>query len=149
MKNWPRWRNLTWATASQSHRICEADSSSRHLSQMGSSVNHNLKRCPFRWQCPVSSPTTHLSWSLFNFNRSLVLLAEGPNDGTYSSTTDHNFMGQLRSARILKVTTLVAWLTSRQYNLFILLFLALFPLYIGWEMKSLYAVYLTQFSTSL
>jgi hypothetical protein len=45
---------------------------------MGSSVNPNLKRCPFRWQCPVSSPTTHLSWSLFNFNRSLILLAEGP-----------------------------------------------------------------------
>jgi hypothetical protein len=45
---------------------------------MGLSVNPNLKRCPFRWQCPVSSPTTHLNWSLFNFNRSFVLLAEGP-----------------------------------------------------------------------
>jgi hypothetical protein len=28
-----------------------------------------------RWQCPVSSPTTHLHWSLFSFNRSFVLLA--------------------------------------------------------------------------
>jgi hypothetical protein len=43
-----------------------------------SSVNPILKRCPFRWQCPVSSPTTQLNWSLFNFNRSFVLLAEGP-----------------------------------------------------------------------
>jgi hypothetical protein len=37
-----------------------------------------LKRCPFRWQCPVSSPTTHLNCPLFNFNISFVLLAEGP-----------------------------------------------------------------------
>jgi hypothetical protein len=79
MQNWPRWWNLTWVTASQSHRVCVADSSSsRHLSQMGSSVNPNLKRCAFRWECPVSSPMTHLNWSLFSFNRSFVLLAEGP-----------------------------------------------------------------------
>jgi hypothetical protein len=65
--------------ASQSHRIWVADlSSSRHLSQVGSSVNPSLKRCPFKWQCPVKSPTTHLNWSRFNFNRSFVLLAEGP-----------------------------------------------------------------------
>jgi hypothetical protein len=56
----------------------QCDSSSfRHLSQRGSSVNSNLKRCPFRWQCPVSSPTAQLNWSLFSFNRSFVLLAEG------------------------------------------------------------------------
>jgi hypothetical protein len=61
--------------ASQSHRICVADSSScRHLSQVGSPVSPSLKRC----QCPVSNPTTHLSWSLFSFNRSFVHLAEGP-----------------------------------------------------------------------
>jgi hypothetical protein len=53
-------------------------SSTRHLSQAGSSVNPSLKRCPFRWQCPVNSPTTHLNWSLFKFNRSFVLLAECP-----------------------------------------------------------------------
>jgi hypothetical protein len=75
MKNWPRWR----AIASQSHRICVADSSSsRHLSQMWSSTNPNLKRCPFRWQCPVNSPTIHFNWSLFDFRRSFVLLAEDP-----------------------------------------------------------------------
>jgi hypothetical protein len=56
-----------------------ADSSScRHLSQVGSSINPSLKRCPFRWQFPVSNPATHLNWSLFNLNRSFVLLAEGP-----------------------------------------------------------------------
>jgi hypothetical protein len=64
--------------ASQSHRICAADSSScRHLSQVGSSVSPSFRRCPFRWQCPVSNPTTHLSWSLFSSNRSFVCLAEG------------------------------------------------------------------------
>jgi hypothetical protein len=45
---------------------------------MGSAVKPNLKRCPFRWQCPVSSPTTHLNWSLLGLNRSFVLLSEGP-----------------------------------------------------------------------
>jgi hypothetical protein len=75
-----------WATASQSHRLCVADSSSsRHLSQMGSLANPNLKRCPFRWQCPGSSPTTHLKWSLFNFNRSFVLLEEGPSMSPFAS----------------------------------------------------------------
>jgi hypothetical protein len=65
--------------ASQSHKISVVDSSSsRHLSQVGSSGNPILKRCPFTWQCPVSSPTTHLNWSLFNFNKCFVLLAEGP-----------------------------------------------------------------------
>jgi hypothetical protein len=64
--------------ASQSRKICVADSaSSRHLKQLGSSVNPSLKRCPLRWQYPVNSPITHLNWSLFTFNRSFVLLAEG------------------------------------------------------------------------
>jgi hypothetical protein len=39
-----------------------------HLSQVGSSVSPILKRCPFRWQCPVSSPTIHLNWSLTGTN---------------------------------------------------------------------------------
>jgi hypothetical protein len=39
VKNWSRWRNLKWATASQSHGICVADSSSsRHLLREWSSV---------------------------------------------------------------------------------------------------------------
>jgi hypothetical protein len=41
-----------------------------HLSQIGLSVNPGLKRCLFRWQCPVNSPTTHRSWFLSNFNSS-------------------------------------------------------------------------------
>jgi hypothetical protein len=65
--------------ASQSHRMCVAHSSfSRHLSHMGLFVNPILKRCPVRWQCPVSSPVTHLNWFLFSLNSSLVLLTEGP-----------------------------------------------------------------------
>jgi hypothetical protein len=79
-KKWPRWRNRKWAIASQSQRTCVADSSSsRRLSQVGSSVSPNLKRCPFRWKCRVSSPTIHLNWSLLSFNRSLGLLTEGSN----------------------------------------------------------------------
>jgi hypothetical protein len=78
-RTWPGWRNLNWAIASRSHRICVTDSSSsRHPSQVGSSVNLKLKRCPFRWQCSLNSPIIHINWSLFNFNRSFVLLAEGP-----------------------------------------------------------------------
>jgi hypothetical protein len=51
--------------ASQSHRTCVADSSSsRHLSQVGSSVSPNFKGCLFRWQCPVNSPNIHLNWSV-------------------------------------------------------------------------------------
>jgi hypothetical protein len=65
--------------ASHSYRICVSDSSSsRQRSQVGSSVNSNLKRYPFRLQCPVNSPTTHLNWSLFNVNRPFILLAEEP-----------------------------------------------------------------------
>jgi hypothetical protein len=76
--------------ASQSHKICVADSSSsRHLSQVGPSINPILKRCPFRWQCPVSSLTIHLNWSLFNFNRSFVLLAEGPDISPFSTNVTH------------------------------------------------------------
>jgi hypothetical protein len=63
-----------------------ADSSScRHLSQVGSSANPSLKRCPLRWQCPVSNFTTHLSWSLFSSNRSFVRLAEGPDINPFAS----------------------------------------------------------------
>jgi hypothetical protein len=84
---------LTWfhnklaqvTKTSQSHRTCVADSSSsRHLSHMGSSVNPSLKRCPFRWQCPVNSPTIYLNWFLLSFNRSFDLLAEGPTVRTLS-----------------------------------------------------------------
>jgi hypothetical protein len=55
--------------ASQSHRICAADSSScRHFSQVGSSVSPSLKRCPLRWQYPVKI--------LLNFFPLLIKLKE-------------------------------------------------------------------------
>jgi hypothetical protein len=70
--------------ASQSHRVYVAHVSfSRHLLQTGFSVSPSLKKCSFRRQCPVNSPTTHLNWSLFNVNRFFILLAEDPS--TYKS----------------------------------------------------------------
>jgi hypothetical protein len=79
MKNWPRWRNLKWAIAPKSQRTCVADSSSsRHLSQVVSSSIPVWKGVPLDYKCPVNSPSMHLNWSLLNFNRSFVLLAEGP-----------------------------------------------------------------------
>jgi hypothetical protein len=76
-----------------SYRGRVADSSSsRHLSHMGSSVNPNLERRPFSWQCPVNTPAIHLNWSLFNLNRSFVLLAEGPFAGLSQIVDSHYFM---------------------------------------------------------
>lgn len=48
-----------------------------HLSQPGLFVNLKFKKCPFRSQCPLSSPATHHIRFLFNFSTSLVLLVEG------------------------------------------------------------------------
>jgi hypothetical protein len=53
--------------------MCVADSSSsRDLLQMGSSVNPSLKRCPFRWQCPVNSPTTQQYTFIIAIYRNLI-----------------------------------------------------------------------------
>jgi hypothetical protein len=61
-----------------------ADSSaSKHHLHMGSFISPILERCPFRRQWPVSRLTIHLNWSLFNLNRSLVLLAEGPDISSF------------------------------------------------------------------
>jgi hypothetical protein len=58
---------MAQAVALQSLRMCVVGSSSpRHLSQMGLSVNPNLKRCSV-------STTTYCSWFQFNFSSS-----EGP-----------------------------------------------------------------------
>jgi hypothetical protein len=38
----------------------------------------NFKRCPHKWQCPVSSPVACLAWNLLIFGNLVVLLAEGP-----------------------------------------------------------------------
>jgi hypothetical protein len=66
-------------------------SSCRHLSQVASSVSPSLKRCHLRWQCPVSNPTTHPSWSLFSLNRSFVLLAEGPDISPFACLSPVEF----------------------------------------------------------
>jgi hypothetical protein len=86
-----------------------ADSSScRHLSQVGSSVNPSLKRCPLRWQCPVGNPNTHLNWSLFSFNRSFVLVTEGPDINPFACLSPVQlpslglmYMGCIRSGKLL------------------------------------------------
>jgi hypothetical protein len=63
---------------SHSHGTCEADLSLFwHFLQMRLLTSLNLKSCPFRWQCPVSSPVIYFSWFLFSCNSSLILLAEG------------------------------------------------------------------------
>lgn len=45
---------------------------------MGLSNSPNLKKCSFRWQCPLSSPAICLACSLLNFTNSAVLSAEVP-----------------------------------------------------------------------
>jgi hypothetical protein len=65
--------------ASQPNRICMADSSfSRHLSQVGSCSILVWNGIHLGDKCPINSPISHHNWSLLNFNRSFVLLAEGP-----------------------------------------------------------------------
>jgi hypothetical protein len=65
--------------ASQSHRICVADTSFFQAPfTTGVICQSQFERCPFRWQCPVNSPTTLPNWPLFNFNSSFVLVAESP-----------------------------------------------------------------------
>jgi hypothetical protein len=44
------------------------------LSRMALFVNPIWQRCPFMWHYPVTSPTIHRSWFLFNFSISFVLL---------------------------------------------------------------------------
>jgi hypothetical protein len=74
----PRCLNLNLATASQSQRICEAISNAcLHLSHPNLSASHSLSKCPFKWQCPVSSPIIILSWFLLKLSNSQALLAQG------------------------------------------------------------------------
>jgi hypothetical protein len=62
-----------------SQDICVAhSSSSRHLSQMGSYSIPIWIGALLGDSVLLSSPTTHLTWSLFNFNRSFVPLVDGP-----------------------------------------------------------------------
>ena len=40
-------------------------------------MSPSISRCPFKWQCPVSSPIILLYWSLLKLSNSPGLLAEG------------------------------------------------------------------------
>lgn len=52
--------------------------------EAGCVTNSILNKCPFKRQCPVSSPGKCFSWLLFNLNSVLVLLAEGSRWKLYS-----------------------------------------------------------------
>jgi hypothetical protein len=72
--------------------------------------NLSLKRCLFRWQCPVNSRTVQFNWSLFNFNRSFFLLAEGPDIRPFACVSivvdSHSFCW------LLFVQSLIAFLVT-------------------------------------
>jgi hypothetical protein len=74
----PRCPTLNTANASQSQRTCEAVSNScLHLSHPGLSISPSLNSCPFKRQCPLTSPVIILSCFLLKLSNSPTLLAEG------------------------------------------------------------------------
>ena len=78
IKYQPRCLNLFVAKTSRPQRTCEAISvTCFHLSHSGLFSSTSLNRCPFKWQCPVSSPVIILSWFLFRLSNSPALLADG------------------------------------------------------------------------
>jgi hypothetical protein len=69
--------NLFVAKASQSWRMCEAISEGCwRLSHLELYTSPSLKRCPFKWQCPVSNPVIILSWSQLRLSNSPAFFAE-------------------------------------------------------------------------
>jgi hypothetical protein len=48
-----------------------------YLSHSGLFTSSSLNRCPFKLQCPVSSPVTILSWFLLKLSNAPALLADG------------------------------------------------------------------------
>jgi len=57
IKCWSRCLNFTEAKATQSQTKSEAISDAcLHLSHLGLSTRAQSVSCPFKWQCPVSSP---------------------------------------------------------------------------------------------
>jgi hypothetical protein len=74
----PQVPELNAAKASQSPRTCEAVSDAwLHLSHSEVFTTPSLNKCPFKWQCPVDSPVSILSWYLLKLSSSPALLAEG------------------------------------------------------------------------
>jgi hypothetical protein len=74
----PRCLNFNVTKAAQSHTTYEAVSDTcLHLSYSGMFTSSSLNRCPFKWQCPISSPVIILSWFLFRLRNSPAFLADG------------------------------------------------------------------------
>jgi hypothetical protein len=67
--------NPTWPDTGLNPGSHGGKPATNHLSYGAAPI---LSLSPSLKRCPVSSPTTHHSWFLFNFNSSFVLLAEGP-----------------------------------------------------------------------
>ena len=66
-KWWHSCPYLNTATASELQRTREVISiACLHLSHLGLSTSSIFNRCPFRWQCPVSSPFIILIWFFRN-----------------------------------------------------------------------------------
>ena len=73
-----RCLNLIVVKASQSQWMSEAVSDvCLHLLHSGLFTNCSLNRCPFNWQCPVSSHAIFLSRFLLNLNNSPTFFVEG------------------------------------------------------------------------
>jgi len=54
--------NLNMAEASQSQRKCnDASDACLHLSHSEQLTSPNLNKCPFKWQCPVATPSLFLA----------------------------------------------------------------------------------------
>jgi len=73
-----RCLNLFVAKALQSWRMCEVISDGfLCLSHLGLYNNLGLKRCPFKWQRPVSNPVIILSWCLLRLSNSPAFFHRG------------------------------------------------------------------------
>ena len=77
IKRQSRCLYLSVAKTSQSQRMCVAVSDAcLHLSHPGLFTSPSSNRCPFKWQCLVSSPVSILTWFLLRLSNSPALSAE-------------------------------------------------------------------------
>jgi hypothetical protein len=77
MKWIPGWPTLNSVTTSQLHRTYKSISSFLwHLLQVGLFISPSFNRCPFKRQCPTSTPVSCLNWFLLHPNGPTLLLVE-------------------------------------------------------------------------
>ncbi|KAJ8961291.1 hypothetical protein NQ318_008976 [Aromia moschata] len=118
----PKFEYLAAASAGHSHNMWrEVSSSSPHLLQSGSFFTPIIVRCRMSGQCPVNSPTIHLSWFLPSFMKSFDLFQDGSpmnireclNPGTFAQcdyifSLNRSFM-TLLAVRTLPAVSLDQW----------------------------------------